>query len=1488
MGGQGSGRKRNSSAHGTARRDQGSLHAHFVSTQPAAAVEQVDVDDDPARDVEEILRVIDQEQPDGDAGNVAETTDLAGGTDADDDTVVVPTWRGEADAQHVETGIIDMPTGNNNARKSMKRRTGFLKECIESIDKKYQQVAARKAKCGELWDVPKAVLHNRANVNMRTSWKEFFKFRIFNWFPSEMIPSWKPKCGTCGNNDEIVGHGRNNPPRLIFGEDENYILNAPCRYYCGRCARTRKTQKEAGVCAKDLVQYTWLTTDDCVLEQLAVEDPDVYELFPFLLSSQNGICKRYFNGIANNAVKGIGPGAAAETMARNHGAKWQSRELQWAGHLRCRRLKPHVTDEVNIDASEIVKCPEYTSEEMGGITPCASWLLLMFNRAIEKIRAYLDSECLKRLSTSTMFAIDASFKVPKWMMKWGGVKLFEVLESGLNEYGEIIMQHFETTDNHRQLRPILSLLKEAGLDPSFVFSDVPARDRRLLELLFDGLKEGIQEPSLASENNHEGLPTLELRGGVQYVDSVQSTQTALRLLGEKLDEENDPEEKVLSVDMEWPLFDGGRRRGKVSVIQIASDVIPDVIVIHLGRIGSPRLVLGSYLKVLLERQDTAVTGRMIKNDLAKLRKDFPDLPITPVNVVDCGVMALQRGLVKRGLGRTTLAALTKLSLGRYLPKPPDIRIGDVFDQQTTMSEDVKMYCARDAEAGLRLYHTYRHFPNLTVRCKPEDVRSGMIVDIMPQHRTATKVFARGRVIQTSGNVRHGLKLTKTRFLVRVEEVLDQHGALHFPLKENGKRCKCSRYVHGEIRPICDVIHFSDLGPPPFNIVETCYRLRIVSPPEEGYVAPTVDFEQDTTDSAQGSTPSGDSDDSLSNSEDSSDSSDDEYDEESCSEESDDEDNVELRLSPDEIDQLNSAIDELADDEYGENDMVCPQLYLDDISEDGAPARISEEDPTADTPAQVASLETLSNTIEKILKDADQLAARSVPRENEEPVNTVVNTVDEGGIESLLVTRVLGDAFHVMDRVKVPMNHELKAAYFQALRAAIFVMDAGDVARVKRVVEKKGKKWASVMAWNFRYIALRVKRVIPPPMVLYYRMKAVFDFFANKLDTDSLKPLFNELAKKKANLVLEMVRYGYLSDPPGAEFYTRKTDQYGREMVDKDGLWLYRCFRGTNSVESMHQTLTTSFGHTRAGPRYSDNLLALVRHQLNWRSSERNRPHFPHVRHYDGRALDTINQLYEEIFGMPKFPHWVHSNNVHVAYSPYGIVPLESTSGLAAGSKVVPVKGLTNSLHYLALRQQSVVPYTPVRNKEEKVLFSNLAAEALRNHSSMTAAATFETMQEMYNPHALGTNNIYKKHAEQLFAHFKKWRKNQSRREAIKEAKARLVIDALEHTPKNMTVAAAMVPRAISTTRVTTADAMDVEAVTNDSDAASPPATTQIFQQVAQDSGAIGNKPRRRRQCVAKGCPTPSLCPGAYNNVNCLLITGGDPAKKRKRKSPRQK
>jgi hypothetical protein len=134
----------------------------------------------------------------------------------------------------------------------------ILKECMKKIDSKYQKEAIKMVKSGELWDNPKIVLHYQTGIDMRKSWQDFHKLRIFNWFPLEMLPSFKPKCGTCENGDRMIKDGMNNPPRPI--------LNAPQRLCCSLCESMAATQKANKIPKNERVQYFWLTTEECILE----------------------------------------------------------------------------------------------------------------------------------------------------------------------------------------------------------------------------------------------------------------------------------------------------------------------------------------------------------------------------------------------------------------------------------------------------------------------------------------------------------------------------------------------------------------------------------------------------------------------------------------------------------------------------------------------------------------------------------------------------------------------------------------------------------------------------------------------------------------------------------------------------------------------------------------------------------------------------------------------------------------------------------------------------------------------------------------------------------------------------------------------------------------------------------------------------------------------------------------------------------------------
>ena len=106
------------------------------------------------------------------------------------------------------------------------------------------------------------------------------------------------------------------------------------------------------------------------------------------------------------------------------------------------KLNPLLADPHIFIPSVIENTPYFFPVEVGGLVPWSSWMINIFCKNILKLQAYYDDEVIKMLAPSEIFPLDASYKVPNWIMWWGGSKMFDVLESGLNEYGKIIMKFF--------------------------------------------------------------------------------------------------------------------------------------------------------------------------------------------------------------------------------------------------------------------------------------------------------------------------------------------------------------------------------------------------------------------------------------------------------------------------------------------------------------------------------------------------------------------------------------------------------------------------------------------------------------------------------------------------------------------------------------------------------------------------------------------------------------------------------------------------------------------------------------------------------------------------------------------------------------------------------------------------------------------------------------------------------------------------------------
>ena len=182
------------------------------------------------------------------------------------------------------------------------------------------------------------------------------------------------------------------------------------------------------------------------------------------------------------------------------------------------------------------------------------------------------------------------------------------------------------------------------------------------------------------------------------------------------------------------------------------------------------------------------------------------------------------------------------------------------------------------------------------------------------------------------------------------------------------------------------------------------------------------------------------------------------------------------------------------------------------------------------------------------------------------------------------TRVLGDIWHVFHQFPISLHHGLRRPFARALSRAFFIPNQEDKHAVDEVLRQQNTTYEAKLRSNPAYIRKRVQYRVPPPEKLYSRIAAVIKTFGPRRDATTKQPLFNEKAWNVAKNVLEHVRNGDYSDPPDMSVYFH----IGK---DKNGLNLYRCFRGTNDVEGgIHQNLIRRFTSFNVSPRRAVNMM----------------------------------------------------------------------------------------------------------------------------------------------------------------------------------------------------------------------------------------------------------------------------------------------------------
>ena len=147
-------------------------------------------------------------------------------------------------------------------------------------------------------------------------------------------------------------------------------------------------------------------------------------------------------------------------------------------------------------------------------------------------------------------------------------------------------------------------------------------------------------------------------------------------------------------------------------------------------------------------------------------------------------------------------------------------------------------------------------------------------------------------------------------------------------------------------------------------------------------------------------------------------------------------------------------------------------------------------------------------------------------------NAILGT-DPEKWDNLLRSRVLKDPFHVFNMFRSPRHHGLRVAFARALRDAIFIPDPEDRRRIELwgSAQKPPLTFEQIRATHPAWLWKRCKRIIPPPNILYPAVANVLRTYGPLRDAASRAPLFNHNTWQIAKHILELIKNGFLSDPP---------------------------------------------------------------------------------------------------------------------------------------------------------------------------------------------------------------------------------------------------------------------------------------------------------------------------------------------------------------------
>jgi len=1243
------------------------------------------------------------------------------------------------------------------------------------------------------------------------------------WLPEERWDNGSlPCCPNCKNADKVKTFSFPEwPGRRVFTLESCYYVMTR-RYKCGACVETATLQS-------DRAQKPSQTFMGWNKHSLPRNNFGRGSYFPAYLTHRSGVDKSLLSLLRALIPRGIRPETTfSDILTEMHSKRYTldmvEREYLLASLSRSQEGTRGALRQGCLLSSFADR------KRYNGAIPTGQYFQTVFLDHHETTRTFLDNE-QKKLPVDQL-KIDTSYHVTKLVARYHGEKLFDGLLSVGSTLGHIRCQNFTHGEGHDQcvpmLRDFLKTQQAYGHPlPTHVSTDKPATDASMLCRELPSLQRRQGEldritpsrdtettpcPPIAVSNNcipcriemADREKIIAISTNVEQINnfarSLQELLTEMRAgvaspcrIALGLDVECDTRRNPISGQICWS--------GASALLQIGyadSDGIIKAWLVQLSKLKE----LPSSLKNLLLDPNLVFVGVGIGGDIKNLEKKFK-CSLADVKTCSLGVMARERGVVDSGTA--SLQNLVKYVLKQHLGKDPEIRCSTW--SSAILSAKQQEYAALDVIKSLETYLNLDNLPNLAARLAPDEAVRNLQVDIFQSSgniSALTSVAAVGVVKSNSrglqwrpppglGIRQQTMTVTQNQCLVTIDKVYASHLKVPNLTRSGDGDAVC--VTLGDLARV--------LGSP-FDVILPVrmlakYLAKRTKNSSQHYLAQAHKGNSSREiDGTTATIPTGASEIST------------------------------AKLPPQEpmiIPRVNpyrrkpagptphptakTAIPTTGatpqppivpvvnlyggkaqrpllqppppanDEGLLPGDSSTNALPYFEVEEEAMQQRedFEEFDVTLAAEVDYSSLALSESDLHWIKVCLDATSSTSTMREVADAMKC--SKLDEPPAEINDVYKVVtGDGYHFVNRPQVPMHHTMKKSFFFAFMEAWYAWDPAKFALVVEKLKEEGNSEKEVEELYFFNTAIFLgccPRIVPPPSVLYWRVRAVFAFFGPMICPNTGKPLFNDRAWGKANNLLKEVLMGYGSDVPGESYYRFLLDSNGEIARNRIGLRMVQCCRGTSDVEASHRQLRVTYRNWEMGIELSDCLLSEFRHRYNHRISERRVAGFPKIGHFDTWLIDLCQNLVARNHRIRLYPTWSNATDFMPTNETFGVIPLHSEKlGIAIklqaqrireneGRLKIPKKNrfeqtMTRSMKFICKRTAVELPFLPVHDPKECKLFSRLMRERNGNFDE-------EEMAHEWIQYCDG-KVIHPKLPVYLRWYYKKWGRNEQIRSTI--------------------------------------------------------------------------------------------------------------------------